>query len=362
MNDPLESGSDSFLDIIANLVGILVILVVATAVRVAKSPADGDPEPEPVAVAVEVARQIDAPVGPPEPQPIPDKPIDVYLAADDPLPPLRLAAPKPDRRLLDAIARVESELAALPQPVGVTGLTRRIALLADLDPIDSDGGLVHELTGQIEEAEAAVATQQEANEAAEVRLATVELAEDTPESLVHEIRPVARQIRQFDPKLTLYLRDDHVAVVSRDELDRKVFQSMRQRGARGFAGGLLKGRVGPVDGFTARYLVKRGGSSPIDDILGGGNGSAESIYVFYEPVARPIGLPIGQAVAPGSSLQRAMQNDRLIIEAVVYPDSFAAARQLEAAARSAGVRVSLRPQSADLPFTASSQGSAGMAQ
>ena len=382
MNDPFESGNDSFLDIIANLVGILVILVVATAVRVANSPKSSE---EPIAAAVVEPLPLEIDVSPeamPEPvvasslpaelaltptdRPGPrtpfDPPIDVYLAADDAPPPIVLPEPTVDPRLLAELRDAERAVESLPQAVGVTDLTRRLALLKQIDPISPDGDLVDELSGTISERQIELTALQSKLGEAKTRLAAVELADDATETLVHEIRPVARMVGPGDRQVLLYVRDGHVALIPLEELTREVARSYRRRAPQGFIGNVLQGEVGPIGGFEAVYRYRRGGSSPIDDLLSGGYGGNMQVKVFLVPTERPIGVPVADAVGPGSRLRDLLSDDRVVLTMMTYPDSFAASRQLEQLARRAGVRVAVRPQHEGLPVVYSTEGSRSMSQ
>src|SRR5258708_26917009 len=81
-----EFGSDSFLDVLANIVGILIILIVSAAARVERGPAasptisaeePADPATEPVkaapsAVEPEPAIELASTQPPAEPEPLPE--------------------------------------------------------------------------------------------------------------------------------------------------------------------------------------------------------------------------------------------------------------------------------------------------
>lgn len=359
MNEQLQSGSDSFLDIIANLVGILVILVVATALRVSNTPSSESPEPtQAPAAAADPAALVPIEV-PLAWDPLPrDRPIDVYLAGDPAPPPLRLPEPQANVDLIAAVRRLEETPTI--KPVRTAELQARLRLLEQIDASDPDGREVAELTGQVGEAEAAIADLKSQLEAARVRLSTVQLSEDTPESLVHEIRPVARAVSLAETELYLYLRNDRLAVVPQQELIRQVGKSVSRRGPRGFAGGIMRGEVGPVGDFRAKYVLRRGGSSAMDDLLQ----TARSVQstLFIETDTEQFGDPIDVALDRRSPLRRVVESRRIVLTVAVYPDSFGAARKLQAYARDAGVRIALRPQPAELPLTFSSNGSGSMAQ
>ncbi len=102
----LDFGSDSFLDIIANIVGILIILIVIAGLRVARTPvATEAPETTPVAAHQE-----------PTPPPIPSIPPDF----DDPrarqpllLPPQPEPMPRIDAELPGRIAALRTEIETL---------------------------------------------------------------------------------------------------------------------------------------------------------------------------------------------------------------------------------------------------------
>ena len=114
----LESGSDSFLDIIANIVGILIILIVMAGVRVsqlpAEQPADSQQQPDELQFA-----SLDVTLGPaaPEPEDDPAIPEPTPVAPPDPPQPAK-PSPNCSRKRLSCKQNSRSSRGKSPAPRG----------------------------------------------------------------------------------------------------------------------------------------------------------------------------------------------------------------------------------------------------
>ena len=112
-----EFSSNSFLDVICNVVGILIVLIVIAGVRTRPAPRPSVPaseqsapvlsapaEPDPVSEEPEPATEVAADE--------PDEP-EMLAAPDEELPPLELPELSPPKELVDRVRQLEAELAAL---------------------------------------------------------------------------------------------------------------------------------------------------------------------------------------------------------------------------------------------------------
>ena len=375
MTAPLQSGSDSFLDVIANLVGILVILVVATALRVSQTPLDELPD-EDEAVS-DVATAPAEPVVPDVPEPvvvlppaptaskvptIDEVPIVVYFAADPPATPIVLPEPQPDAGLQAELATLRGQLDAVPapndsQPHRVRLAALRATVAESFEPPRPATG--SNLVGEMTQLRAKLDESLEAVERARVRLASVELAEDEPESLVHEIRPLGRRASLQEQRVYVRLRGGRAAIVPVDELGEFAGRSMRARVRTGWNGTTLSGTVGPIAGFEMRYVLERGGSSAFDALV-----AAQRVprQTYFVDSAGDVGQPLARLLERDSDFRRAILQPGVVLVAAVYPDSFAEARQLSDFAQKTGREIALRPQIASIPIVLSSDGSAPVVQ
>ena len=349
MNDSLQAGSDSFLDVIANLVGVLIILVVATALRVKNAP-DAD-----VSSDGPVAETLPA-----------DPPITVYFAADAPLPPIHTPEPEPDAALIAEVARLTETVRSVPAATDLATLRKRvIAAERAAESVAQPPLFAATLDLSTHEQTAAALRSAIAETAAETdaigqRLSAIALAEDEPQSLVHEIRPITRQVTASDRELVVVLREDHVAVVPLHELSKRAVNSISSRMRGGMRVNPMTGTVGPLDGFVASYIVRRGGSSPIDDLISGGSGL--DVTIFFDPTADAVWLPIRDALAGSTPVSQQIAQPGTVVTAFVYDDSFAASRLLTEFAQQIGRRLALRPIRGDLPVSASTSGTRSMVQ
>ena len=351
-----DAGTDSFLDVLANLVGILVILVVVTALRAA-APAPAPPEPPAVAEPEPVRRPLIAPkpnvvyeYGPPPPAP-----TDLVAATD--------AA---HRRADDARAR----LAAL------AARSRELA-----DDAKRTGATVASLRRELTAAEGRRASSEESVTAAAAKLAAVKKererwalalaeAEHVPpptEPLEHRLLPVGKVVtgRELHFRLVGGPGAATVRPVPIQELTDRLKADARAHRDRLLLRGRYSGTVGPVSGYEMRYEI-----SAETDVLGrvssapgGGTRFALTRFTLHSTDDSPA-EPVAAALAGGSDFRFALATAGADATATfwVAPEAFAAYRDLQAAARAAGLTVAARPLPADVPISGSPRGTRSVAQ
>jgi hypothetical protein len=389
--EEMQFGSDSFLDVIANIVGILIILIVIAGVRVsqqAEAPeTESVAEPTPAKPILANAKPNYVPPLPlppllpatPEPAPIVTEasPLDpstiaAILAASEPekvLPPPR---PKPKPRpvmpgyvpktpksippspeLISAIAGFKTELNTFNEQKKqadrnqqqLLGWNRELSeqiasarktLQHGWDDSTEQKRQLLELKRSLERTKLDfIGKQQELSEAEK---------QQTPKDLLrHRLTPVSRVVEKNE--LHFQVKDNRVAYVPLMELvERMRPQIQRQREW------LLKyhehrGRVGPYRGFLLDYLVVRQRMSAIEETRDGGGARVLPVLLTFEPQEDLTREALDQALRPGSvfirELQMADVNSTLTFW--VYPESFGTYRQLKEFAHAEGFSVAARP-------------------
>lgn len=335
----LEMGHDSFLDIVANLVGILIILVVILGTQS-------------TAVIQEIQEQVQETVS------------EENLATDEQLGQLaqhsmRAAAAQADsNRLEKTVIRYD----------GMIEHRKR----------QRDG--LMDLLAQAEEAwqEKKKELDEKATELArrdtEFRLASEKLAslqgerqrlENQPDEVVavaHLPTPMAKTV--FGDELHFRLKNNRLSVVPVDRLLDEIRRDF-QRIASGSGNGTRGAAVGPIRGYVARYEMAKNREMVSQ---GGRLGMATRIQLVgmtLEPLREPHGQPIQKVIAASSELDIELAGrdpGSTTITVWVYPDSFAAFRHLKEHLYAKGFATAGRPLPMDQPITGSPHGSRSRAQ
>ncbi len=404
-------GSDSFLDVIANMVGILIILIVIAGVRVSQQAAES-PEAETRTASNSSAAIVGTteplyvpplplpPLLPPESTPAQiiteASPIDpamtaAILAASEPMKsvPVHRTQPKPrpampayypprptaiavSPELQNAIAKHQAELKMLAeQSTKAEGNEERLAqwnaelskqieaaratLQQGWDDATAQKQKMQELKRTLERTQVAfIGKRQELTEAEKQKPPT--------ESLRHRLTPVSRIVEGNE--IHFQVKDNRVSYVPLMELvERMKPQIQRQREW------LLKyhehrGRVGPYRGFRLDYVVVRQRMTALEDARSGSVARIMPVLLKFEPQEELIREALDEALRPGSVFIRELQTADVntTLTFWVYPDSFGTYRQLKEFAHAEGFTVAARPLQEGDAITASPFGSKSAGQ
>ena len=341
-----DAGTDSLLDVLANLVGILVILVVVTAARVGTPPAAPDPAADAAPAVAAPDPAVAAPVEPVPPAPVERSPA--LLAGieaaererDALLADLRHAADRTSETS-DAAVVLRARLAALRDEAVVlrnAADTDRTAADAARAEADRLAAAASDLGVRLERANAPVRTE-----------------------LAHR-RPLGRSVERDE--LHFRVRGGRVSRVPIGELTARLKADLPRRRSAVVRSGRWEGEVGPVLGYSMRYVLERLGSSLGDPLsLQPGTRYGVTGWVLVDGPGVPEET-VDAALRPGSFLQLTLRQAAagMTLTFWVYPDDFAAFRRLRDAAVAAGYEVAARPLPAGVPITGSPGGSKSLAQ
>ena len=342
-----DAGTDSFLDVLANLVGILVILVVVTALRAAAPVAV---PPGPPATAAPAPRR---PLLAPKPNvvyeyaPPPPAPADLIAAADAARAAADAAARRSDAARDRAVAaaaeldRLRAEAAALRAEFAAANSRRRAAETAATS------------------AAADLAAARAGRERWALALRRTDAAPPPTEPLEHRLLPVGRVVTGRELHFRLLpgaAGGPTVRPVPIDALTDRLEADARGHRDRLLFRGRLDGTVGPVGGYEMRYRMKTVGVGDQTKAMLNGwtlhsvNGAAAE--------------SVAAALRDGSEFRFALATAGPDATATfwVAPETFAAFRTLREAARAAGLTVAARPLPADVPISGSPRGTRSVAQ
>ncbi len=367
-------GSDSFLDVLCNMVGILVILIVIAGMRVNRAPivlpqTAGTVEPSPPTVLddpIELGEPetmvwaVEAP--PPE---IPDLP--------PPPKPAKLAPLVPPKELVDATSSMQADLDVMT--VQLAEIEAEVETLTDRTT---------QAEKEVTKARTLVATvnvdQQSAAEFALLEkqsLASLNSQLATLETELREARATAPKVKILKHSTTpvsrfvsgtevhFRLLNNKVSVVPVEVLvERLQAQIQRQRDFL-LSREYYESNVGPVDGYKMEFTLERAQATPSEELnMGSRLIKMEVTGWQIRPAAGIIEETAEQALKPGSHFVQAIETAgaNATLTFWVYPDSFDAHRALQDHAQAKGWRVAARPLPDGVPIAGSPKGSKSLAQ
>ena len=406
-----EFGSDSFLDIVANIVGILIILIVIAGVRVSRAPVASKTEAEPpaqpsIAAAPGLDPEVeeepaDAPV-PPVPEPDPmfarkasgppgDLPVGETLAAiqappaaepapvvieETPLelpelPPLPPATPP--QELVDRAAELEAELARLSsrqQDVRDrhAQLKQELARAEDEKDVEQStlqtkAAHLRTETERLAELDRTLDETRQQLRSLRDALASVVSEEPPARTLKHHVTPVGREVNGAE--IHFRLEGNRVAYVPLNDLAERLQRYIMRQREFLMRQERYEGSIGPVDGFEMRYVIARQPMSVLDELKYGQRVIRMGVQQWIiEPLDGLQTESLEQALRPGSRFYQALQGalPDATLTFWVYPDSFELHRELQEFAHANGFSVAARPLPAGVPITGSPSGSKSQAQ
>ena len=383
--DP-EFGSDSFLDIIANIVGILIILIVVAGVKVARQPVQTVEVPVSAVDVVELIR------GPSISE---EQLLSVQAEMEHESRQTKLLQEELvqlQRRsveLIEEASYVQKKVVALDvatvsyrQQIEQSD-TDLVSQQADMEELGQHLRLLQGQTAEEESKREAIST---ASQLAFDRQATADLglrdvasqtrklkeliedqqAEAVPEGdrLLHRLAPVVRT--DGERELHFRLSSGRIAWVPIEPLLEHLKRQVSNRGGVIRRFGRYEGVCGPVGGFVMKYTVERQAASLLSG-MNGGMSSGFRIAVSRWTVKPTDSLraeTVDEALKFGSRFRQIAEAADLDATMTVwlYPTEFAHFRKLREFGHALGLRVAARPLPEDAEITGSPGGSRSSAQ
>lgn len=361
----LEFGSDSFLDVISNMVGILLILILMAAYRARSQPVE----------SADIAKAIDGSI------------TDNSAEQKPSLPPL-LSMPQPADvastpsltdteknteldRLLAQIAANQSRIEQLERDIQrfdtasagkALKLTRDQHLFTSEELEKLNAALAkaladrERLSNQFRSTSTDLSRLKEQLDKLNTELAKLEEQRTKKEQLNHKVMPIG--LREQGPRVLFRVARGRVSVVPIDELLEQLGDKIRNNRDWLLRHKQLQGQLGPIDGYAARFNVIFEEYGERNQGLGWGQVKLDRIA--FEPTTRVSQYeePIAQALGPDGLFRRRlaeMSADRTI-EVWVPSDSFGDYRQLLTFAQKQGFQVAGSPLPTGLPYVVVAEG------
>jgi len=331
-----DPGQDSFLDIVANLVGILIILVMIVGVRAkdamvqsktieATPVKDDSSRRTAVAIAQQTAVNLEANIG--------ELDQKVELASRS------VAMYEQQRQQIDLLTvQLKKQLDEQSQ---------------NLAAVDRD-----RLAQQAE----ALRLQQQLEDISRRRTA-MQSAGRPQNKLEHIPTPLAKAV--FNKEVHFRLLNGRLAFVPLDELQERLKAEAPRKVWKLRDADEFTEVIGPVDGFRMRYTLRK--SRKIQNTSQGpvSQTRAELKSFTLASVSDRLGEPLEEALQDSSQLSNRLADldpNRVTITVWVYPESFRGFRTLKRYLFERGFRTASRPLPAGEPIQGSPNGSRSVAQ
>lgn len=344
--EEMEFGSDSFLDVVANVVGILIILMVLAGIRAKTAPVNlAEEAPEVASVATVPPVVVAA-------EPVDDE---AKLARERELTALQTQSDSLQQELAglrQAAQENETKLTELQSQDAVQ--RNRVTALAS--NLEGEAAALRDNQQETEILEAALHAVRVRLKKRKAEVAAAEKQPNRVEKLEHRITPVSRVISENETELHFRCQGGVVSAVPIEELvDRMKGQMERQRDV------ILRlkkysGSVGPVRGWNLNYVIET------QQLLGMVKASVSQFELQPEPDLA--GERSDVALRPDSVFRNELRKAEpgSTITFWVYPDSFVLYRKLQALAHREGFTVAARPLPEGQAIMGSPNGSRSAAQ
>jgi hypothetical protein len=332
-------GEDSFLDVVANLVGILVILITVIGVR---------------AEDAWEKRRAEAPSGGP-----------LATSDSDAEGACRQVQSEHDNLLLNVheVQQKTERLSGLLEARRRERHQLQVLMTAARRELDERRAQLDQL-GQTQVAMAA-----EGRELADqlrrvdAQRQLLETEATRPIELEHLPTPLARTV--FGVEEHFRLREGRLVYVPLNELTEMLRADARQRAQRLREVPQLTETIGPVQGFHLQYTMHRRAVELPTPAGPAVRQIAELKQFILLPMSEDLGEPFPEALESGSQFRQlveSMQPGSTVITVWTYPDSFEDFRQLKKWLYDRGFATAARPLPEDQPISGSPAGSRSAAQ
>ena len=332
VEDTATAGHDSFLDIVANIVGILIILVMVAGVRIKNFSLD----------TVEPSEQIEQAQG----------------------------ALLDDRALVDSVRddvfKISDQLKYVERETGLREAERdRLAVAVEAgrhnlntqrDQLDEASQASFDLSRKIAEADFEL-------DRIEQRRLQLETAPARPTLVKSYPTPLSKTVDENEAHFQL--RDERLVHIPLDPLVEKLKADARRKLYKLKDLPEFAETVGPEGGFRLRYTMQRKTVNPELAAVTGMTGQYAQLKRWtLIPVSNDLGETVEEALAEGSRFQTELS--RLSPETTItiwtYADSFADFRRLKEDLYGRGYMVAARPMPHGAPIAGSPDGTKSAAQ
>ena len=375
----LEFGSDSFLDVVCNIVGILIILIVVVGVKVDRQPKVGisdvtsEAQAQRVHQASEMASRQQT-LGKWQESEVQLSEKLQSLQADSERAQQQIRKTMEEQELERQQLAVQREKSSRMQKQVTDLESDRAALGARVvslqKAIDEKGEKARQV-GQV--LATAIIAEQDLDE--ELRTTVIEtqrlkeVLEETTQAAVprdvmqHRLSPVTKPVEKDE--LHFRISNGRISQVPLDQLLERLKAQVRSRSTTVMRFNQFEGTVGPVNGYTMTYTVEKEGPSTLEALQSGDGRTRVNVSRWtIEPVESLVDETFDEAIRPGSRYRQGIETavPDTVVTMWIYPDSFIGFAALREVAHGLQLRVAARPLPAGTPIVGSPSGSKSTAQ
>lgn len=362
----LQFGSDSFLDVVANIVGILIILIVIAGLRVSQTPvvlpsmkSDSSDSASPL-VASSVPDLVDEPEPSEQPvktpqvvilQPVEEPPVE---DEPEPIPPPPLPELVAPRELVDLSEQLQSEIGAIKEEHALLAKRSKQSGLRQTTLLERRRAIQEKLAEQTQEldasrkdmakTEADLVLMRQTLERLKVQLGDLESKPKNVEALEHRITPISRVVNGAEKHYRL--EKNRVVEVPIEDLIHQFQRQLERRKEWLIKNRQQNGEIGPIRGFTMRYHLKFDTLSGLEAARFGHEGFVLRVSRWeVRPDPETRGETEEVALRKGSQFYQSILSTSpdTTLTFWVYPDSYAIYAKLRKFAHDNGYSVAGRP-------------------
>ncbi|MFN0199206.1 MAG: hypothetical protein ACKVT0_20850 [Planctomycetaceae bacterium] len=373
----LDIGSDSFMDVIANMVGILIILIVLAGLRVKDLPT--------TALLTESAPPQPSTESPILPRLV-EEPADDVAVAEIP----RIAPPtvsqvsdvaeEKSKRLAERSLELKNHLLSLKDELSRMDrdvISLRRDFLTSKDRFSNLEQRKLQLRGELQQTIISLRQNQQRQQTArqdldqikgdylnlQAQLTAAQRANPPAQKIEHSLSAISHEVH--GEEWHFRIAGNQVAYVPLKELLENVQSEIKSRKELLIKFPRYQGEVGPIDGFTLQYTIERQSLSIVDELRYGQGIMRIGLTEWrIDPEPDFVGETLEQTLKSRSRFQKQLKRipSGSTLTFWVYPDGFDSFRMLQAQAREQGFIVAGRPLPIGVPISGSPQGTRSAGQ
>lgn len=353
-------GSDSFLDVIANIVGILIILIVIAGVRVGRAPVVRKDATTEVAVT-SVPETVEVAAVPRQPEVTePDEPE--YVEQTEPSGDVtqQLTSLQNEIDKLEAAAKANADARQLLEQRQARG---ELQISAGRNTLLQEKTKHETRARGAAELEALIASQKNSLKLLQSQLAELKARAPATQTIKHRVTPISRVV--VSEQLHFRLSANRVSQVPIQDLLQAAMRQAKRHADSLAATRQHIGTVGPNGGYLLQYKLEAMPASAAEIARHGPGMVRIALTSFQLQPDTELREESGDdALTRGSMFDLAMQTAEAgaTFTLWVYPDSFPLYRQLQSKLHDAGFTVAGRPLPHGIPIAGSPDGSASAGQ
>lgn len=337
---------DSFLDVVTNLVGILIILIMVVGITARDAIVDA------ATGKSDQAKPPTLSIPAPSPSPEPQKPKGPTIQELN--------------SVADDVNSIQDEILQVQEQAKLAFEERNqlqvFLTAAETQLNEKQGELSANKQKQVAEQRELLQTTQELEHIYD-QIESLNNTEVEVKELAHYPTPLAKTV--FGQEEHFRLKHGRISYVPMERLLEAMKHDGRSHLDQARRNGKVVARVGPMDGYVMKYALASRAYQMETNMGTATRGAVELLNFELEPQSDDLGVPIEEALKPGSRFREiiaSLDPGRTTITIWTYPDSYDAFRTIRDDLYEIGFTTAARPLPEDYPIGGSPQGSRSSSQ